>query len=584
MKNFRKHFQLYLLISITSLATPELSANKIFIKDFGVNETTIDATSGVIEALKFCKTKKNCELVFEQGVYHFYPDRGVDKYCFVSNNDEGLKRIVFFLENFHDFTIDGRGSTFVFHGFVNPCLIENSSNIVLKNFSIDFARPFHNEGIILACNENELDLEFTEDFPFQITNNVLQFTNGKAADQVKTTVSRNDIYHYSSLLEFDSEKKETAYMVKDYYLDGPLVAETLGANKVRVFLKGIKGTPGNIMVFSPNHRNHPGFILSDSQDITFDRVTIHHSGGMGIIGQRVHNFKAEYCQVLPSKDRIISCTADATHFTNCTGKIELSHCVFMNQMDDATNIHGIYVQINEILTSNEIIVELKHTQQFGFDFLKKGKKIEFVESQSLLTQGATGIVKVERINKQLTKVLLSNNVPEGIKVGDAICELRDFPEIHIHDNYIGKNRARGMLLNCRGKTVVENNIFHSPGAAILFEGDASYWFEQGGVNNCIIRNNTFDNCLFGTWGSAIIDVAAGIKTKKNISRYNKNIQIYDNLFRVFEDSFILNLYCVDNLVFKNNQIEYTDMYPRRIQRNNLFKIEHSDNIQIDLIK
>lgn len=56
---------------------------------------------------------------------------------------------------------------------------------------------------------------------------------------------------------------------------------------------------------------------------------------MGIVGQRTHNVTVESCKVTPSNGRMISCTADATHFSNCTGKIELSHCIFENQMDDA---------------------------------------------------------------------------------------------------------------------------------------------------------------------------------------------------------------------------------------------------------
>lgn len=556
------------------------SIKKINMADFGVTGTVSDATPGVVRALQTIRHTTGVELVFEPGVYHFYPDLGVDKYCFVSNNDEGLKRVVFPIEGLQNITIDGQGAKFIFHGNINPFVVEKSTRITFRNFSVDFARSFHSEGIILATRENEMDLEFTEQFPFRIVNNILQFTTGEVVGEAKTTVSKNDVFGYGSLLEFDSKRRETAFMVYDYYLDAPLAAKSLGGNKVRIYLDGIKGTPGNIMVFAPNHRNYPSFILTDSHDVRFEGVTIYHAGGMGIIGQRVHNVTVESCKVVPAEGRIVSCTADATHFTNCTGKIELANCMFTNQMDDATNIHGIYVQIREIVSPTEIVVQLKHAQQLGFDFLSAGKTIEFVGSASLQTKGTSKVASAERINKNFTRVNLSESLPEDVQEGDALGEVRDFPQVHIHGNYIGKNRARGMLLNCRGKTVVENNIFHSPGASILFEGDASFWFEQGGVSDCTIRNNLFDNCLFGVWGKAIIDVAAGIKDKKEESRYNRNIKIYDNTFRLFEDSYILNLYCVDNLLYKNNRVEYTKDYPARLERDTLFKIEYSDNICI----
>jgi len=138
-----------------------------------------------------------------------------------------------------------------------------------------------------------------------------------------------------------------------------------------------------------------------------------------------------------------------------------------------------------------------------------------------------------------------------------------------------------MLLNCRGETLVENNYFHTPGAALLFEGDARFWFEQGGVRNCIIRNNTFDNCLFGVWGKAVIDVAAGISEGFETSRYNKNITITGNTFRIFDDASLLNVYGVDGLTWKDNKISKNNEYlPARIGQDR-YIVKHSDNISID---
>jgi hypothetical protein len=250
-------------------------------------------------------------------------------------------------------------------------------------------------------------------------------------------------------------------------------------------------------------------------------------------------------------------------------------------MDDATNIHGIYVQIAERLSPTEFIVQLKHKQQLGFNFLKPGALIEFVQGKSLITKGQANVIESTRLNKDFRRIKLSTELPEGIKIGDAIGEVCDSQFVYIHDNYIGQNRARGMLLNCYGKTIVENNRFHSPGAAILFEGDASFWFEQGGVTDCTIQNNIFDNCLFGVWGKAIIDVGAGIKENRDSSRYNKNIKVLNNTFRTFDEGLLLQAYCVDGIFWKGNKIEKTTDYPVTRSSSTLFKVESSDNINID---
>lgn len=561
------------------------ASHVVYMKDYGVlPSTTIDATPGVSRALAECIGKPNSVLVFEKGEYHFWGDKASEKYCFTSNNDEGLKRIIFSIENAEGLTIDGNGSSFVFHGFVNPFVIYSSTDVTLKNFSVDFSRTFHSEGIILASDkEGEMDLEIPSQFPFEIRNNILVFIDKEEPhSSVMTTVSKDRLYSYGSLLEFDTHKRETAFMVRDYYINSiPLVAKRLSDNKVRIYLDGIKGTVGNTLVFAAGHRNYSSIIVSDSRDIEVNHVTIHHAGGMGVVAQRTHNVSVLNCKFVPSPGRMVSCTADATHFVNCMGKVELGNSTFMNQMDDATNIHGIYVQIVEQLSPTEVYVRLKHPQQFGFDFLKKGTRVELVQGKSLITKGEAVVLEAERLNKEMTRVKLDTPLPAGIGVGDAMGDVKQLSEVHIHHNYIGKNRARGMLLNSRGKTVVEHNTFHSPGAAILFEGDAQYWFEQGGVRECIVRNNLFDNCLYGVWGKAVIDVGAGITDNKEESRYNRNVQVYDNTFRVFDEALLLQAYCVDGIYWKNNKLERTADYPALRTNLSPFKVEYCDDVQID---
>ena len=233
---------LLLLVCCTFLVSAFGSQpKKINVQDFGLSPSIADCTPGLIKALNSCKISKNAELVFPKGEYHFYPDFGMDKYCFVSNDDEGLKRVVFPLIGFENLTINGNGSSFIFHGFVNPFVLENSANITFKDFTIDCARPFHSEAIILANNPDGIDVEIPASFPYKVKNGLLLFTDGAVSEEHKTTVSRPMTYPYGSLLEFDVKKRETAFMARDFYLDGnPLVAQSLGGRKVRIFLNGLK--------------------------------------------------------------------------------------------------------------------------------------------------------------------------------------------------------------------------------------------------------------------------------------------------------------------------------------------------------
>jgi len=41
---------------------------------------------------------KNLKLIFEKGTYRFLPDYAFEKYCFVTNHENGFKKIIFPME------------------------------------------------------------------------------------------------------------------------------------------------------------------------------------------------------------------------------------------------------------------------------------------------------------------------------------------------------------------------------------------------------------------------------------------------------------------------------------------------------
>jgi len=534
-----------------------------------------DTTPTLRAALVKCQKDHVRKLVFPPGRYDFWPDVAAEKYLFISNNDEGLKRIAFPLLGFQNLEIDGQGSQFVFHGYLNPFVLEKARDITLKNFSIDFARTFHSEAKVLEVRADSVDLEIPEQFPYRIEKGILFFVGeGKGS---------KEIYPVTSLLEFDAEKHETAFKAGDQGLGKAMRATEIGPRRVRLELPKLKATPGNIFVFQSEHRLIPAFTISDSIGTKLVGVTIYHAGGMGVVAQRSRDIELDHVQVTrpPGSGRYCSLTADATHFSNCAGKIVMSHCLFENQMDDATNIHGIYAQVARQIAPDEILVRLKHPQQFGFDFISAGTRLELVHGPSMATYGEGTVKSTERLNKEFTRVVFKSPLPKDLVAGDAVASVNEYPEVNINHCTIRDNRARGLLIASRGKVVIEDNVFHTPGSAILFEGDASYWFEQSGVRDVLIRRNHFENCNFGPWGAACIQVRPGIKEEDRAAvRYNRNITIEENTFRVFDPRLIC-AYCVDGLTFRKNHIEPTTEYPPQNQTAKPFEISDSDHVVIE---
>ncbi len=538
-----------------------------------------DTTPAVQEALARCRAQGHKKIIFPTGTYDFWPDRAAGEYVYASNNDAGLKRVAFPVKNLQNVEIDGQGSKFIFHGAVNPFVLERASNITIRNLTIDWKRPFHNEVRISAITGDGLDVEISEQFPYRIAKGLLFFVgeNGESCGK-----RNRDPCPAGDMLEFDTQKRETAYMVRDFYYAPYIQATALGNGKVHIVEPGFKGTPGNTLVFGMTNRNHPAFTISDSASIRLENVTIHHCGGMGVVAQRTRDIELSAVKVTPSAGRIVSLPADATHFVNCSGRIVMRDCLFENQLDDATNIHGIYAQVTRRVSAVEIEVKLMHPQQRGIDFIAPGETIEFVHAPSLVTYSQARAKSVTRLNDEYTRVVMHTPLPQELRVGDAIAGASTYPEVLIRNCTIRGNRARGLLLGSRGKTVIEENTFHTPGAAILMEGDARYWFEQAGVRDLTIRKNTFDNCNFGVWGKATIEVGAGIEaTERASSRYNRNIVIEDNLFRVFDRGRLVLAYSVDGITIHRNRIEPGSAYPPTNQQGPRFDITHSDRVKIE---
>lgn len=534
-----------------------------------------DDTLAVRAALTQAKASGASKLVFPKGRYDFYPEMAFERYQYISNNDEGLKRVAFPLIDMKRFEIDGQGSSFLFHGFLSPFTIDTSRAIVLRNFSVDYVRPFHSEGKILQVTDAFADLAISEEYPYSVENGLLKFHDGKPKKE-------RTLYPVSAMLEFDPVKRETAYRARDNWIGDDIRAEDLGNRHVRVLREKLTGTPGNVFVFGPNHRLVCAIVISDSSDVTIDDVTLYHCGGMGVLGQRSRDLTVRRMKVTPApgKDRIVSITADATHFVNCGGKVTLEDCLFELQKDDATNVHGIYVRVVNRLGPAMVDVKLVHPQQYGFDFIGEGETLELVKGPALTTYANPVVKKVERLNKEYTRLTFKKPLPDQVEIGDALASVKQYPELTIRGCTIRGNRARGILLNSRAKTVVENNTFHTAGSAILFEGDARFWYEQAGVSDCLIQNNVFDNCNYGVWGRALIEVGAGITPAfRAASRYNKNIRIVGNTIRHFHPA-LLDMYCVQGLAFTNNTLEKTEAYPQWKPEAQRFTITDCDGVQL----
>jgi hypothetical protein len=556
-------------------------------------DTGADVTPALREVLTELAKQGGGRIEFAPGRYDFRLDRAIEKYLFVSNNDEGLKRIAFHLEGLSEVEIDGQGAEFVFHGFLMPFAVENCRGVTLRNFSIDYARPFHSEGEILKVEQDAITVRFSEHYPYRIEGDELVFLD---EDGIR--------YPWGRLLEFDPVKREPAYMALDYWgksfvISGMIPADEKGSflsafrasdcgdRCVRVEVPGIHATVGNVMYFGPDHRRVPGLFFQKCSGVSVENVTVHHSGGMAAIAQQSDSLAFTNYRVLAKAGtgRIVSATADATHFVNCTGKIRLDRCRMESQMDDATNIHGNYATIDRIAGPRCIELRFMHSQHAGFPLLAAGDSAAFSDGRTLHPLGGASVRAVSVINRDLLSVHLSDDLPPEIVPGTLVHNAgQTAPEVEITDCVFSGNRARGILLGSAGKTRVAGNIFHNPGAAILLEGDGKTWFEQAAVRDLTITGNRFENCNFGVWGNAVIEISSPHLDENGLGeRCHRNITITGNTFLSFDGTPLLVAKGAEGLVFEGNTHEQSDAYPPSRMAASPVLLEHCSQASRDAL-
>ncbi len=555
-------------------ATQAKGAKIVYLKDYlSGNDASTDATMAIRAAIADVKKTGATALVLPGGQLRIRPDKAFEKYQFISNNDESLKRIAFQLDGIDNLTIQGNNTSLLFTGFVSAFNLENCRNITIENLSIDYTRTFNSEGIITGVFDGGIDIRFADDYITDTPNGLLRFRD-----------SEGTVYPYGNMLEFDTEKREPALYAHDIWLGrGGVKAEKNPDGTYRLYGDKVTGTVGNTMVFGAMARYNPAFTLSDCDGVTLRDVNIYHCGGMGVIAQRSRDIELNKVNVTPApgKGRMISITADATHFVNCGGYIRMIDCLFENQKDDATNIHGLYMAVDSVTAPNKILARWRNSGQYGVDFIKPGMTLEFVDNNNMNTYARRTVKEAVPLNKVYTEVTFPEPLPAGVKPRHVIAADDEYPDVLIKGCRMRGNRARGLLLGSRGPIVIEDCYFHIPGAAILFEGDGNYWFEQSGVKDVTIRNNTFENGNYGysVWGSACIAVGSGIPDTTG-PRYHRNIKVVGNTFRIF-DPRIANLYSVDGFEFTpDNRIVMTSDYPYRGKETRRFVFRDCDNVRV----
>ena len=530
------------------------------------------------------------ELKFANGTYHFFTNDASKVTGFrISNHDHEETRNVFLdLRGVKNVTLHGGGATFVFHGEGIGALVMDAENVRLENVKFDWSRPFISEAEIVAFEGGGTVLRIDEArFPHH-------FTRGKG-DSVQLVLDGDGWSHPA---KFGMLFEKATHHVVERSLDVPTPAWgkrradglfCMGRDYSRV---GAGAKVGDIVAMRPIGRPYPAVALDHAKGVVFEDVVIHTAHGMGVLAQMSENFtwrgtgKAEDCTsgVFPPKGagRVTTLHADATHFSNVKGTVLIENCLFETMMDDAINVHSTSLGIRRV-EGRTLHCRFMHHSSLGLWLFAAGDKIRFIAGMMLENGPLATVIQVKAISEKDVEITLAGDVPSGFGEGDAI-ENADWQcAVTFRRNIVRNNRARGVLFTTPHPVAVEDNLFdHISGSAILFAGDAQYWYESGACEGVLVHGNTFRNCLTSKFQfcGGVISLWPTIRDpKRQRCRYHRNVRIEGNVFEAF-DVPLLYARSTDGLVFTNNAVLRNDIHQG--WGRGAFDVTDCDRVRLDL--
>ncbi len=515
---------------------------------------------------------ENVEIDFTLDQYDLKTTYACEDFIYMSNNDFGHKNIAFPIVGKKNIVIDGHGSTLNGIGRISPFYISESENVTIRNFVIDYERPFFSQGEVLDIAEDGVVIKIDKTlYPYIIKDTVVTFVG---------TDYTSDFTH--GILEYSKENVRPEEDAVDNGIHGVLVGEELEEGILKIKNK-FRQLPhiGNILTIKHERRFVPAISINKSKNITLENIWVKHAGTMGVVAQFSENITLNQFRVEVdlNTDRVISANADATHFVGCKGTILIENSRFFQQLDDIFNVHGNYLRVHKVIDSKNIIVEIPHKQQVGAFGIEKNTKVMICNDKTMLNISENQVKNYRVINNKFYEIELTEAFDFMPEQQYCLEDIDCLPNVIIRDCIGGKNRARGLLLTTAGDILIENNDFDTEGAVLKISGDMNSWYESGYTRNVVVRNNKMQRRNHQTWGIGVFDIDPEMDELVEGNYYHKNIQFIDNEITLNDFPLVYGQ-SVENIEFTHNTFigeNITSEEDLEIRVKNLGNITYKDN-------
>lgn len=432
------------------------------------------------------------------------PHEGCSPLCFI-----GLKNT----------TVEGNGARFVLHGKATNAVVSDCDNLKIKDIEITHVNPHMHELKVVGKGAFYVDYEIDGQSEYEVTDGNLYFV-GK--DYRYSANERVRFLWHNAYIPADNLN----YVERHRHpLSGSIRIKELSQHRVRAYYPlTFRFKKGDRYYIFDRRRQYAGIFIDKSRDIALEGVKQRFNYSLALVAQNTENITVDSVEFAPEKDsgRLMSSVADFIQICMCRGKVNITNSYFDGAGDDCLNVHGFHFKIVS-KNGNKITVRFIHPQSHGFNALRAGDKIAYIDTATLLEKGGAKIVNSELVTETDIELMLDD--ASGATVGDVIEDIDACPEVYFGGNTYTRIITRGLLLTTRGKTVIENNHFISNTmSGILLSDDAKSWYESGMCRDVTIRNNQFDYC--GGNGVLILP-----ENSRHAGAVHKNITIEGNTFK-----------------------------------------------------
>ena len=456
-----------------------------------------NATPAVRAAV--ARLKDGYTLRFAKGEYHFFEEGAKDRFLASVGSSTGMKKAVVHLEGLKDVTVDGGGSSFVFHGKTFPFIVERCDGVKIGNFTSRVFRLPLVEFTIAEKNGAGFLCQFAKGcVPYEIKNGTIFFDldEGRLDSRERELSVHALRYCQIQYIVTPGCKCNRDTLASTYY---SVAAEDKDDGKV--FFRYVDSPhPKNagqcsfplneplcLLLASDRNRSLTAFV--DCRDVEVADVTCLSGVGMGVVAEMCENIRIVRYKVRPDEGSHVSMTADAIFLVDTKGRIEIAESEICWGLDDVMNIHGNYTRLDKT-DGRRAVLGIQRFNYTGYFPYRVGEKVEFTRGKGPGKQilGRAVVAEFPRPGREATsaEIVFDRDIPAEW-VGCDVANVSHVPTVWIHDNHFHDylhNR-----LSAFADIVFERNRLRNGNVAILHDDLTGYWGECGPAHTLIARDN-----------------------------------------------------------------------------------------------